>query len=187
MQEYVEIWKPIIGYEGFYSISNFGRVRRDCGGAANTHAGFMRKGNKSNRYVEINLSKYGVSKKYRTHALVAIHFIGPRPVGMEINHIDGNKYNNFVKNLEYVSPKENMAHAQKSGLLRCAFGEKQGSSKLKENEVNEIRIKYKLGNYTQKLLAKEYGISSANIRHIVGNRSWKHLLTGNPEFSGSQN
>lgn len=62
---------------------------------------------------------FGIKRKqYHVHAVVAKLFIGDRPDGMVVNHIDGNKHNNNVCNLEYVTHKENMAHARAAGLIK---------------------------------------------------------------------
>lgn len=111
-----EIWKPIKGYEGLYEISSYGRIkslRRTIickNGVHKTIGGRIMSIPKcSNQYRFIALSKYGKVKQYLLHRLVAQHFIGERP--LEINHIDGNKDNNCVENLEYVTHSENQLHA----------------------------------------------------------------------------
>lgn len=87
----------------------------------------------NNRYVKIHLDKF-----YALHRLVAEHFI-PNPNGYkEINHIDGNRYNNSAENLEWCSRSHNMCHCWNIGLHKGQKGEENPYHKLTENEVAKI-------------------------------------------------
>ena len=112
-----EIWKDIKGYEGLYKISNLGRIKS-----------LPRNGTiKNERIIKYSLDKYGYpqvilhNKKYkcfRVHRLVAKTFI-PNPENkLTVNHIDGNKLNNCVDNLEWNTVEENNNHALRMGLQR---------------------------------------------------------------------
>lgn len=112
-----EIWKPVKGYEGTYSVSSYGRFRRDTtsrGGKAGT----IIKGYTKSRYIKVCLTnKETKEHKHRlVHSLVLESFIGDRPKGLVINHKDGNKFNNHLSNLEYVTNRENFIHALNTGL-----------------------------------------------------------------------
>lgn len=124
LQRTSEIWVDIIGYEGLYQISNNGAVK--ClpkswhirrGGTATCKekikATFLSRGG----YELVQLKNRGRHRNFSVHRLVAIHFIENPNSKLEVNHIDGNKLNNHVCNLEWVTPKENMSHAYKIGLL----------------------------------------------------------------------
>lgn len=117
-----EIWKDINGYENEYQISNLGNVRSldkkvNCG--YNSFAiknGKVLKLHQSLKYKYIMLSSNNKQKMYRVHILVAKAFI-PNPQNKtQVNHKNGNKLDNRVENLEWVTPKENLIHAWKNKL-----------------------------------------------------------------------
>ena len=106
----MEIWKEIPGTNGEYKISNYGKVMTAKTGRILSPAIDM------NGYERVCLFKMDSRRRYKVHRLVAITFI-PNPNGKEqVNHKDGNKRNNSVDNLEWVTHKENMRHAKATGL-----------------------------------------------------------------------
>ena len=118
-----EVWKDIKGYEGLYQVSNYGRIKsldriiKDSHRSYNKNDKILKLSFNFQKYLMVNLSKYGVKKSYRVNRLVAEAFI-PNPLNKsQVNHIDGNKINNNVENLEWVTPSENMQHAYKNGLI----------------------------------------------------------------------
>lgn len=116
----VEEWKDIAGYEGHYQISSFGRVKsleRLCSGGTRSVPEIIRKPNIMKGYHCMSLIRDKKTKVFRVHRLVAEHFIEQQPSpNHQINHIDGNKANNCIENLEWVLPIENTRHAIKTGL-----------------------------------------------------------------------
>lgn len=149
-------WKPIKGYEGLYEVSNDGRVRRlrfingshnfekikECKQTLNTWG-----------YMTVNLSKNGKSNTKRVHKLVANAFLGEN--NLQVDHIDGNKQNNNLNNLEYVTPKENTNRAWKKGLAKYTEERKEKLRKiaLEKWETNSFRkwrnkksMEYRLGD-----------------------------------------
>jgi hypothetical protein len=117
-----EIWKDIKGYEGRYQISNLGRVKSLTKSIWNGYTfrikdEFILKGGKDKKgYLYVILSKDGIKSIYKIHRLVAQFFI-PNPENkLEVNHIDGNKLNNSVNNLEWCTHQENIYHACTIGL-----------------------------------------------------------------------
>lgn len=124
-----------------------------------------------NGYESIKINFDGKRKNVYVHRMVAECFLGEST--LEVNHIDGNKENNNVENLEYVTHKENMEHANKNGLIDNR-GSKQGMSKLNEELVLEIKIKLKDG-FKRKFLAKEYGVSYNTITKIDRGETWRHV------------
>lgn len=118
----VEIWKPVKDYEGLYEVSNLGKVRAldrkviTKNGVIKTRKSKEKKQSKCIGYAYVGLTKEGISKTFRVHRLVAQAFI-PNPENKEqVNHIDGNKLNNRVDNLEWCTNQENCIHAWKNGL-----------------------------------------------------------------------
>ena len=122
-------------------------------------------------YLSVYLSINKRYKHYFVHVLVAQHFIGPRPTPKhQVNHIDGDKSNNNVTNLEWVTPSENLKHAFRIGLMN-QNGEKHPSVKL--NNKNVLEIVRSGTNY--KVLAKKFGVSCGTIWAIRRGISWSHL------------
>ena len=122
-----EIWKPIIDYEGLYEISSHGRVKvverviehpaLVNGAKYKTIPEKIRKPNIMKGYHCIGLIKDKKTKVFRIHRLVMEHFGETRPTEEhQVNHIDGDKSNNRIDNLEWVTPKENTNHAIENGL-----------------------------------------------------------------------
>lgn len=109
-----EVWKPIEGYEGRYEVSNLGRVKSLSRTIINTGRILKEKYNclhlKRGGYHSVLLSKDGIKKTVQLHQLVARAFIENKKNHKAVNHIDGNKLNNRVDNLEWVSYRENSCH-----------------------------------------------------------------------------
>src|SRR5205809_2699802 len=98
-----ENWRPVVGYEGLYEVSDCGHLRR-VGRAPGTRPGYpIRTPPNSDGYPQCVLHDNGIKQSQRLHKLVAAAFLGSRPSGAEINHIDGDKTNNVPSNLEYVT------------------------------------------------------------------------------------
>jgi hypothetical protein len=123
----------------------------------------------------VNLCKNGKYKSFVTHRLVAKHYLPDFTLDLQVNHIDGDKTNNNVSNLEMVTQSENMQHAVKTGLLVNHKGEEHWDAKLTEKEVKEIRSKYIPNVYGIKKLAKEYQVSESTIKFIIKRVTWKHI------------
>ena len=179
-----EVWVPISDFEGYYSVSNLGRVRsedrviKDSNEFKRSYKGRLRKTFLSNGYEYVNLSKKDIQKKFRVHRLVADAFLKNRLNKEYVNHIDGNKLNNILSNLEWVSSKENTQHALEKGLLNPPIGERAGSSKLTESDVREIKVLLKHTSLNNKRIASKYGVDASTISYIRNNKTWKHVQLG---------
>jgi hypothetical protein len=108
-----EEWRPIPGYEGHYAVSSLGRVRSFKRSSPRILAP-TRAGTKL-QYLAVCLSMNGVVKSFEMQSLVALAFLGPRPKGQQVRHLDGNPKNNTVTNLRYGTPAENAADRKMHG------------------------------------------------------------------------
>jgi hypothetical protein len=126
-----------------------------------------------NRYGYIYVNLYNDSRRCHNvlvHRLVAIAFLDNPNNKREVNHIDGDKSNNKVDNLEWTSSSENKKHAFKIGLM-CQKGEKHASNKLNSDQVIEVyNSKLKISD-----LAKKYNVGITTIHAIKNGQTWGHL------------
>lgn len=113
-------------------------------------------------------------KTYLIHQLVAEAFIGRCPSGKDVNHKDGNKRNNRIENLEYVTPSENTIHAFKTGLIIPARGSHIGSAKLTNRQVRRIRFRYEHGA-SMSDIARRLNIGITTVSDIIKRRTWSHI------------
>lgn len=169
-----EIWKPIPRYEGWYSASNLGNVRRDKA-SPGTRVHIL-KNTLTGLYYMIWLYKNAQKKHILVHHIIAETFLGERPKGLVINHIDGNKLNNSIDNLEYVTYSQNMKHAIRTGLWKH-LGEDNRLSKITNKNAISIREEYSKGNISQRKLAKIYGIKQASLWAIVHYKTYKNIAS----------
>lgn len=159
-----EIWKPVVGYEGLYEVSSYGNVRSldrvvtKRNGVNHTVVGRVlseRISNKGYRIASIR-DAHKQPKTYSVHRLVMEAFCGKRPVGKEINHIDGNRLNNRLENLEYVTHTENMKHAFENNLMNVTARSKKV---LIYNETGTKIAEY----YSAREAGRELGIDGSYI------------------------
>lgn len=125
-------------------------------------------------YQIINLSKLDGSKRtFRVHRLVMMAFNPVENMNeLEVNHIDGNKKNNKIENLEWCTASENQIHAFKTGLNKPRKGEESNFSKLTEDDVKKI-FELREKGLLQKEIAEIIGCTKSNISCILRKKSWK--------------
>ena len=163
-----EEWRQIIWWPE-HEVSSHGRVRRTTASGSVCAGQVLKPHACSAGYLRIQLRPL-------VHALVAEAFLGSRPPGYVVNHKDGDKQNNSVENLEWVTRAENNDHAIRSGL--GGFGSVHGQSKLTETQVLEIRARYGGAWGEQGRLADEYGVTQGLVSKIVRGEIWTHLPLG---------
>ena len=168
-------WKDILGYEGKYRVSTKGEVYSEISGKILKQ--FYRGSRPDNKYLVINLCENNKQKTVGVHRLVAQAFI-PNPNNLPcVNHIDGNKDNNCVENLEWCTYSENNYHAFRTGLKKIPSGTRNKNSKLTYDEVVEIKKSLILGHpeFGTRPLAKKYGVDHKVIMDIYHNRKYQEV------------
>ena len=160
-----ELWKDVVGYEEYFQISNFGRV-------------FSKRSNKILKTVKAEyeifttrLSGRGKSTCFKIHRLVAKAFIENPLDKHEVNHIDGNKHNNHVDNLEWTTESENKKHAYKAGLRNKEL-DRMAKADINMEIARNIR-KMKSSGMSGADITRKTGISYNIVRSVIANNSWK--------------
>lgn len=176
-----EIFIPVKDFEGYYEVSNFGNVRsleriirNKNGKELKVRSRILIPRKHRNGYTLVNLCKNNIIKNCTIHKIVCQSFLGDRPNLIEINHKDGNKKNNILDNLEYVTRSDNSRHAYRLGL-KFTKGSKCSAAKLTEEDVIEIRRSYLSREYNQVQLGKKYGVKANTICNIINRRYWTHI------------
>lgn len=174
-----EIWKDVPGFEGLYQVSNTGKVK-SIATKVNHRYGSRKRAEKlkslatnENGYATVNLYKENKLKVFKVHRLVAQCFI-PNPYSKKtVNHIDANKLNNNLPNLEWATHSENLLHAHRNNLINSARGERT-ISPLTNKDVLAIRMLRSTGTRCKKL-SEMFGIHPNNISKIVNRHTWVHI------------
>jgi len=169
-----EEWRPVVGYEGWYDISNLGRVRRAREGHRTFVGRILKPSPDRGGYLQVYLVRDSKKHTSPVHRLVGNAFFGELPTGMQTNHINGNKNDNSVQNLEYVTPSQNMQHAFASGLKAALRGSDNGNSKLSEEQVLEIKNELSNGKSIREI-ALNVNISKSSVFSIKHRISWGWL------------
>lgn len=126
----------------------------------------------SNGYYHISFYVDGIQRRRPLHRIVAELFI-ENPLGLTcVNHIDGNKLNNCVDNLEWISLEDNTRHAAETGLM--ASGSRHGNAKLDEISVSFIKLAINKG-LSNKAIATLHGVSEGAIGQIRKGNNWKNV------------
>lgn len=125
-------------------------------------------------YRTVRLCSNGKFTYPRVHRLVASAFIPNPDNKLEVNHIDGDKSNNNVNNLEWCTKSENMRHAYKTGLM-YKKGKRLLRHKLNISDVIEIKNMLKSGRFTQLEIATKYGVAKSTIGSINIGQRWKDV------------
>ena len=181
-----ECWVDIPNYDGYYQVSNYGKVRSldrvitEKTGKTQTLKGRILKP-RINRggYYYVGLRKNGSKATFAIHQLVAQAFLDNPENKPTVYHLNGIKTDNNVNNLEWATYSENLKHASKTGLRTSvsleAVGEKNYKRKLKPEQVIEIKRLLAEGNLTHKEIANQFSVARSTITEIKSGRRWKHL------------
>lgn len=154
-------WQPVRGFGGKYEVSSRGFVRRIGGGMM----GLMKH---ASGYVFVRLSNRDERKTERVHRLVAEAFL-PNPDRLPcVNHIDFDKANNDVSNLEWCTQTYNLQHSHKAGrMFRHPIGTISPTRVLSSEAADKIAIEYRSGIGSMSALAVKHGISKKTVLRAV--------------------
>lgn len=184
-----EFWVDVLGYEGLYQVSSFGRVKsleRFPVGKdfvkRRVNQLILKPTLFNNGYFAVSLRRDDKTTKFSVHRLVALSFI-PNPENKpQVNHKNGIKSDNGIDNLEWATSSENINHALKNGLIRDQSGderpwwrgEKNPVSVLNDNLVHNIRGMYSNGVKMTEI-AKVHNLNYSTVRSVCYKQSWKHI------------
>ena len=172
-----EFWKDVVGYGDLFSVSNKGQI-------FSKRTDKVLKQNPVSTGYNACMTRIGGRKGtcvcLRAHREVAKAFI-PNPNNLPfVNHIDGDKLNNSVENLEWVTPRENVRHALALGLssLEHLKDSNKAFRKLSEDEVRHVRSEYKPfdRNFGARALARNYGVCKETILSIVHGKRYLDVV-----------
>ena len=171
-----EIWKPVVGYEGLYEVSNLGRVKSHYGKNI-TGARILRQLPNANGYLRCRLYKAKRVKDRAVHSLVLEAFVCKRPTDEHQGaHKNGNRSDNTLENLYWATPLENMRDRDAHG--NTAAGTRNGYAKLTDDAVRFIRENYnwqKTSRSNSRMLAEKFGVSMHAICEVVRKKTWENV------------
>lgn len=176
-----EEWKAITGTDGWYEVSNQGRVRSWKGkgfgwvGKRLPEPKILQQGATRGGYLAVKLYVDGSKRCRGVHRLVLEEFIGPCPVGMEGCHKNGDPADNRLSNLRWDTPLSNAEDKRKHGTM--PRGEHMYWAKLTPEKVREARQLYIPGHpeFGNKPLARRYGVSHGAMKNALKGNTWKHV------------
>jgi hypothetical protein len=171
-----ESWRPVVGYEGLYEVSDLGRVRSTYRPGTKGMRGGRLLGQVAGNYgyLQVALSRNNRKKIWRVHRLVGEAFLGPLPPGRQTRHGPGGKLDNRLVNLCYGTTRENERDRIRDGTFRygTSTGESHGMCKLTAAAVAEIRQRHASGE-RQVDLAQTFQVTQANISRIIRGETWR--------------
>lgn len=164
-----EKWAPVKGYEGYYEVSNLGRIKslKRFGVLKDR---LLKPGVMSKGYLTVRLFIDGNATCLLLHRLIAIAFLPNPDNKLEVNHIDSNIRNCTLSNLEWCTRSENIKHSYSFGK-NTQTGIRNSKCKLSEDDVHSIRKSNKL-NVEEARLHK---VSAATISSIRRRKTWTHI------------
>lgn len=171
----IESWKPVIGYEGLYEISNKGRLKSLYKKAFGAPAIIEDRKPTPKGYIRIALKKNGKLKLHMLHRIVANAFLNNPERKDFVNHKDGNKLNNAVSNLEWCTNIENATHAIATGLWNKDNRGKKGGKNIKARIVLDLETGIFYDYAGEAAIAK--GFNAGTLRSMLGghDRNWTSL------------
>lgn len=180
-----EKWTSAKNFEIYYEVSDLGRVRRLPRKSRNSRNPHTFKSydykilslnsKNTDRYITCKLTINGITRSVQLHRLVLESFIPMSKTRNIVNHLDGNKHNNKLENLEWVTAKENVNHTIKNGRAKYSFGENSGKTVLSNRDVIKIKFLLKNKKLKQREIASIFNTSVKIITDINTERTWSHI------------
>lgn len=165
------LWKSI-SVAPQYEVSEFGEVRRRIAGKGSPVGKVIKQTKHVFGYPQVKLTINGKHKRFETHTVVALAFIGPKPFPKaEVSHKDGIASNIHYKNLIWESHKENESRKKGHGTLPT--GSRNGTAKLNEEKIIEIRKIPLSVSHTK--VASQFDVAFQTISKIRNNKHWRHV------------
>jgi len=173
-----EIWKDIPNYEGYYQVSDLGNVKgieryvkHNLGGLKIIKENIIKQNKNTQGYLFVNLSKKGLKKSFTIHQLVVMAFLNHKPDGTQIlvvDHINNNKLDNTLKNLQIITNRENISKDRKNGTSKYT-GVSWNKIECKwEVSININKKKYYLGKFNDEIKASEaYKLKLSKTEKII--------------------
>lgn len=168
----------VIGFEDRYEVTEDGKVISKERKAKNQFSARqeVKQTFKKTGYLEVRLYDGKKTKAYLVHRLIAQHFI-PNPENKRtVNHIDGNKLNNSVSNLEWATDSENQKHSLANGLSKVDLEQISKMNKSRrlftDEEVACIRVEHSTTEISLRALAKKYNVSYSTLRDIITRKNY---------------
>jgi hypothetical protein len=179
-----EQWRPVLGFEDYYEVSDQGRVRslaRTCKHMTGFRRRVLPRILKFNNYQRnldgrcyraVGLYVDEVRTRRTVHSLVLDAFVGSRPPGAVVRHLNGHPDDNRLTNLAWGTSKENGEDMSKHG--RSQRGTRHRLAKLREADIPAIRAAGASGLSTKKI-SRGYAVNAETIRKVLAGKAWSHV------------
>ncbi len=179
-----EIWRDIPGWKGMYQASNLGRIKSlaryivTVKGTKYPIEEKILKGHVDTKgYIQVEFKRNRRRHIIALHRLIALAFI-PNPENKpQINHINGNKTDNRIENLEWCTGSENVRHAWNNRLNHALHGEQHPNAKLTNEQAKWVKEHYipRDKEYGVNAMARKFNVSTTPIYNILKKKGWKHI------------
>ena len=167
-----EVWRPVVGYEGWYEVSSLGRVKSLVTRGGKPQQRILKPRRHTGGYTRVHIGRNGIYKDHLIHRMVMQAFVGCCPNGIVVNHINGKKTDNRMVNLEYVTYRQNSRHAHSLGLTPA--GTDHPNSSITDTDVRFIRdARYKIEALE---LAARFGVSRGTIYRIQLGKRYRNVI-----------